>query len=346
MGFVSNKMCIKIVNLILVHVALLLVMDVIFFHKSDIPFILNFEFQLWAFQIDKTTERLLRLFLISIVISPFGTLFIFLMNNIKVQKIITVFSLIVITVIVFNEKQIVPAEPLFSTTEQEGILIAHAGGKIDSYTYSNSEEALIQSLKAGYRFIEIDMLVTDDRHIIGAHDWENFAKVISSNARTLSEIKKYKVHDKLTVLHDETIKKYFLEYPNTYLVTDKIADYKLLVESFPFYHDRLLVEVFTLNDYIKALREGIRYPMLCIWDEQGLQKFYKLLDRGVISIITCPVGLIEKAPLQLQKLHNSGVNIFAFTTNDADFIEEHLGKTVSGFYTDSIFPKEILYYEK
>ena len=35
-------------------------------------------------------------------------------------------------------------------------LIAHAGGEIDSYIYTNSYEAVMKSIKNGYKYIEMD----------------------------------------------------------------------------------------------------------------------------------------------------------------------------------------------
>lgn len=195
-------------------------------------------------------------------------------------------------------------------------------------------------------FIEIDMLVTDDMRIIGGHDWKHFASITNGQARTLAEVKKYKIFDQFSVLYDETITEYFFKYPNAYLVTDKIQNYKLIVDTFPFYRDRLLVEVFSLIDYNNALNEGIRYPMLNISSEQELQRFFQILDSDKVSMITCSVELIEEVPLKLQKLYNRGVNIFAYSSNNIELIKKNIGKTVSGFYTDDILPKDILNHEK
>ena len=53
-------------------------------------------------------------------------------------------------------------------------LIAHAGGVIDSCTYTNSREAMLHSLAKGYRFIEFDLLFTSDSVLVAAHSWEKF----------------------------------------------------------------------------------------------------------------------------------------------------------------------------
>lgn len=49
--------------------------------------------------------------------------------------------------------------------------IAHAGGCIDGYLYTNSLEAVQQSLTFGVRNIELDLCLTNDNQIVAAHDW-------------------------------------------------------------------------------------------------------------------------------------------------------------------------------
>lgn len=54
------------------------------------------------------------------------------------------------------------------------------------------------------------------------------------------------------------------------LVTDKIADYELLLKEIPF-PERMIVEVFSPEDYLKALKSGIRYPAYCIWGKKNIK---------------------------------------------------------------------------
>lgn len=54
--------------------------------------------------------------------------------------------------------------------------IAHGCGTIDCIKYSNSIEAFNNSYKKGFRLFEIDLLITYDGHIVGAHDWNMFKK--------------------------------------------------------------------------------------------------------------------------------------------------------------------------
>ena len=46
------------------------------------------------------------------------------------------------------------------------MLIAHAGGLIDGYSYTNSKEALLKSISEGYQYIELDLYGTTDGSIV------------------------------------------------------------------------------------------------------------------------------------------------------------------------------------
>lgn len=51
------------------------------------------------------------------------------------------------------------------------IFIAHAGGVISNNIYTNSKEDVLKSLQNGFKYIELDLLITKDNHIIASHDW-------------------------------------------------------------------------------------------------------------------------------------------------------------------------------
>jgi glycerophosphoryl diester phosphodiesterase len=229
---------------------------------------------------------------------------------------------------------------------REPILIAH-GGYIDGKAYTNSVEALLESVKRGYRFIEIDLLKTSDGILFGAHDWESFNRITGGEvgaALTSFEIRDRKIYEKYSVLFPETINKVFTENPSLILVTDKIEDFDAILNQihFPNMQERLLVEVFSYQKYKEALKKGIKYPMLNRAGLDSLKSRLPYIKNGRIAIIT--VGFSEadrdKAEL-LETIVNSGAQVFAYTSNDLFFIKTHIGERVSGFYTDTIEPADL-----
>lgn len=209
-------------------------------------------------------------------------------------------------------------------------------------TYSNSLEALLNSIANGYKFIELDLVVTTDHKIIAAHDWSYFRKstdAVGANTTyedlPLSHIDAMsrKIYQHLTVLDGAKIREIFLQHPNLYLVTDKIDDLDLLVSEFAPFLDRVIVEVFSVEKYQEALAKGIKYPALCIWNDKGM---WKQAMQQNIQMVTASVKSADKRSTRkrLKKLRRKGVIILGFSTNDDTFMRKNL-HLFNLYYTDA-----------
>lgn len=219
--------------------------------------------------------------------------------------------------------------------------IAHGGG-IEEFTYTNSKEALLDSLEKGFRFIEIDMCVTTDRHIIGCHDWRYFKKItglknIDHEALSLNEVKKLHINNKYNVLTGNEIANIMKENLDFICVTDKIRDYSLLIKEIPF-PERLIVEVFSVKDYLSALMAGIKHPAYCIWAEHELE----IARAFKFPIVTIGEYFFQTGNISaVKELHDAGVTILFFhggAGDNATFLQKHLGKSFSKVYTNKWSP--------
>lgn len=245
--------------------------------------------------------------------------------------------------IVFYMTAPVPADYQYDDNLSAPILIAHAGGEIDGHIYTNSVEAIIESISDKYKFIELDLHESADDHIVALHDWERFHDFSGYEDETseleLSEFKQRVLFDKFHPATAEDINKLFIG-SGVFLVTDKINDYDLLNDEIHISKDSMLVECFTYHDYVEALNKGIKYPMLCLGSGFKMLIYKKLCMNKKVKIITCPVRLLEREPELLKDFINQGVSVFAYSTNSKDFIRKNgtTAKLVSGFYTDSVMP--------
>lgn len=130
--------------------------------------------------------------------------------------------------------------------------IAHAGGCIDGYLYTNSLEAVQQSLTFGVRNIELDLCLTNDNQIVAAHDWGyyNYLTGYGSDdtiALSLTEFQQRRICGKYTPITQVKIDSLMEKNPQMYLVTDKISSPELLAR-FRF-RERIIVECFSLENY-------------------------------------------------------------------------------------------------
>lgn len=95
-------------------------------------------------------------------------------KKLPLKNILTVLVIILIIglALLWKKKPFFP-KPFKIPVNIESTLISH-GGPIDDHTYTNSYEALLLSVKNGYQLIEVDMMMSTDGIIFGAHDWKHF----------------------------------------------------------------------------------------------------------------------------------------------------------------------------
>lgn len=219
------------------------------------------------------------------------------------------------------------------------ILIAHAGGVYEGKIYTNSIEAVEHSLNEGYDFIEIDLQILIDNKLGGIHDMAQFNKSIGLgdilDPISSKDFKKHKIYNTLSPLLSDDIVSIFSKN-KVYLVTDKIENPELLEKEIPLDKKRMLVETFSYKTYLNHVKYGYDYPMLCIGGKEELEHYWPLFIMGKIKIITFPAEKILDSKEKLEQLIKKDIAIFAFSSNDKNFILKYGGYTVSGFYTDSI----------
>ena len=196
--------------------------------------------------------------------------------------------------------------------------IAHAGGEYHGITYTNSLEAMDLSASKGFMMFELDLILTGDNQIAAAHDWTHW-KTISGYDKaippTLDDFKSIPVCGSLTPLSMADITAWFSTHHDAILVTDKITDYEKIATEFP-YPERIMVEVFTLNGYLRALRAGIRYPLLSLDtaaagpDGEWLHEFIIANRLPMAVLSTASIGLFRE---EITAVNANNGYVFAFT---------------------------------
>jgi len=252
-------------------------------------------------------------------------------------------ALIVAYMSVFYITAPIPADFEYDDNLSAPILISHAGGEIDGHHYTNSVEAITRSISNQYKFIELDLRKTADNHIVALHDWKRFHKFSGYEGKSerldLSQCKQRVLFDKFHPATAEDINNLFIG-TGVFLVTDKIRDFDLLKNEIQISKDSMLVECFSYHSYVKALKKGIKFPMLSLGNGYKTLLYKNLCKYNKVKIVTCSIELIEKKPDLMKEFIEQGVSVFANTTNSKDFIRNNgaVAKLASGFYTDSVTP--------
>jgi glycerophosphoryl diester phosphodiesterase len=196
--------------------------------------------------------------------------------------------------------------------------IAHAGGGIEGYIYTNSLEALNLSYKKGFRLFELDIIKTSDGTFVAAHDWKSWSRYTgySGNLPPSKDVfLSHKIHGKFTPIDIDAINSWFTNHPSAVLVTDKVNLPLEFSKKF-LYKDRLMMELFTWDAVKKGIDLKIKSSMptgnLLFKINGNKVSFLKKLG---ITDIAISRRVINDNSALINSIVKSGINLFAFYLN-------------------------------
>lgn len=138
--------------------------------------------------------------------------------------------------------------------------IAHAGGSVYRYMYSNSLEAVRNTLAHGFDFMELDLSVTSDGELVAWHDWQ----FEWTEAPTHDEFMARKIYGLFTPIDFPRMDSILTANPQLTLVTDKISDPAVIDRWLGKYKDRMWVECFSDEDYFALQEKGYHVLASCV----------------------------------------------------------------------------------
>ena len=203
-------------------------------------------------------------------------------------------------------------------------LIAHGGGIIDNEIYTNSLEALELSEKKGFKYIELDLLKTNDNppRIIGAHSpYELFNKIgqrYNPEKFNYEYFKNKKLLNKYTFIFDDDILDFFIKHPDMWLITDKIDDFKLLDEKFKPIKDRMIVEVFSENKFNEAKKYNFKHIAFSVNNDYKLD----IAKNNRYPMITVPMYFAAQRKKDFSELKQNGTKILLYTAKNSSALSK------------------------
>jgi glycerophosphoryl diester phosphodiesterase len=233
---------------------------------------------------------------------------------------------------------------------KDHFMIAHAGGEIDNYIYTNSLEALNKSYSKGCRLFELDIRETSDGKLVAVHNWEQFKQMtgyqseINDIALTEQEVLHSKIYGRFTPMNMQMINKWFAQHSDAILITDKINSPQKIADTtigFQFIN-RCVMELFSW----KAIDEARMYNITPMASENLLfdadtSKTLQLLNQKHITYLCFSHHSIKKNKEFIQKLTANGFVSYIFHVNDDTIINEkyvyenYIG-LVNGMYADNL----------
>ncbi|MEZ9857533.1 glycerophosphodiester phosphodiesterase family protein [Vibrio splendidus] len=226
-----------------------------------------------------------------------------------------------------------------------GGLIAHAGGGINGLKYTNSLEAMEQSIEHGFKMVELDLLISSDGRIVAVHDWKTFHEMTNSNNTGSISSKEFEskiIYDKYKTLNISTA--IDILYKNdVVLVTDKIKNLVLL-SKYIIDKDKSIIEVFSIDKYNEAIDLGFNNVALNI--DLNTPFILDWIDLNKIKAVTYRgdnLGSLGSEYKKAIELSNMGVSSMIYSTNDLD-LDGVKASGIGNFalYVDFVLPSDEL----
>lgn len=196
--------------------------------------------------------------------------------------------------------------------------IAHAGGQIDGFNYTNTLEALNVNYAKGFKKFELDIISTSDDFFVAAHDWKKWKRISNFEGEvppTREEFLKQKIHKKYTAIDIEGINEWFKNHPDAILVTDKVNDVSTFSNQF-IDKNRLMMELFNWESVAEAKTAGIKSALPTgnlLINYSG--DIIKLLQENQVEEVALSRKFIETEKQLLDDLKLAGIRIYAFHVN-------------------------------
>ncbi|PTQ07518.1 hypothetical protein CWO33_22290 [Vibrio splendidus] len=226
-----------------------------------------------------------------------------------------------------------------------GGLIAHAGGGINGLKYTNSLEAMEQSIEHGFKMVELDLLISSDGRIVAVHDWKTFHEMTNSNNTGSISSKEFEskiIYDKYKTLNISTAID-ILDKNDVVLVTDKIKNIALL-SKYIIDKDKSIIEVFSIDKYNEAIDLGFNNVALNI--DLNTPFILDWIDLNKIKAVTYRgdnLGSLGSEYKKAIELSNMGVSSMIYSTNDLD-LDGIKASGIGNFalYVDFVLPSDEL----
>ncbi len=216
-------------------------------------------------------------------------------------------------------------------------LIAHAAGGLVRLNYTNSKDALAQSMSQGFKVVEIDVGVSADGKLLCTH--ENYKKNPPMTQAFLSE----KQDGRFTRMALETCLSLLEE--DTVLIID-VKDKKQLgyiANSVKEYTERqgirneIVFQIFKEEDLKKVGDFSVLYNLTYAENYQRATGFCLLNGIHAVSIFKDTIYKTQAWRILLK--HN--VKVFAHTVNSLEEYQELKNQGVAGVFTDFLIPADL-----
>lgn len=228
-------------------------------------------------------------------------------------------------------------------------LIYHAGGTVDGLDYTNSKEALQNTLAAGNHVVEIDFLYTLDGSLICAHEWED---LYALEPLTLEQVFEVGIWRKYTPMTAKELIAIMKENPELIVVVDTKEEQPLtVIEELVRLADgdENVLGRFVIQLYDRGMKADILeiYPFggenflftAYQFGNERVEEILQLCYDEDIRVVTVVYYAWPQEVIDL--FREKGIVIFEHTVNDAYEARDIIARGSQGVYTDFLQPADL-----
>lgn len=234
-------------------------------------------------------------------------------------------------------------------------LIYHAGGAVDGFTYTNSREAVTESIAKGNLVVEMDFSYTTDGQLICLHLWEDAFPL--DTALSLEEFTGRSIQGRFTPMTARDLFSIMAENPELRVVVDTKENdiakfYGNLIrqaEDYPDVLERIIIQLYYPGQKADICKlypfsdEQFLFTAYCFGPER-VQEIAQICREEKICVITIPYQ--SWSAQQIDAFNRCGYVIFEHTVNRPDQALYSLDAGIHGFYTDSLQLSDLNFPEK
>lgn len=222
--------------------------------------------------------------------------------------------------------------------------IAHAGGELDSMTYTNMADTLDANYALGKRYFEVDIERTSDDVPVCLHSWDGFVfkyfrretggvPMPYAEFQKLEEVHGYRSMDVLALVD------WFKAHPDAYLITDaktkNLDTLRRISRYAPEILPRVMPQMYHREEYDAIRKLGLSNIVYTLYMSPDTDD--EIVGFATSHNIYAVAMDLEKFRTGLGKrLIDSGVRVFVHTVNDAAVAKALLDMGVQKVYTDSL----------
>lgn len=218
-------------------------------------------------------------------------------------------------------------------------LVAHAGGQIYGFRYTNSLEAIENSYNNGSRLIELDFEWTSDNEVVSIHDWTGMAKRLlhTEGVFSYAGFKNTAKFMDLNLMHIHDLATWLEEKEDAYIITDcksrNIEFMETISKSYGQIKNQIIPQVYSFEEYARAKELG--YENIIFTSYKSTYTNEEIVEFARNNTLFAVTMTLEEGSSELpMKLKELDVISYVHTVNDLYIFEELNTNGVYGIYTD------------